>query len=226
LDEKIINSCEVSDIANKIEEADELNSRISDVQREIKELLNDVATKSPQKNTIEDSSDIGNEVLSVPEQSLEQSTIQDVQIEASGSTSLSTTNDAPQPATTEVGAINPSPINNVSIDHSVSPFRHYQSKLPELVLPKFKRDITQWRTFWDSFNSAVHTNQFLSNIDKFNHLNSLLEGQAKRSIQGLALTEQNYQAAIDILLQRFGCQQLVISTSSHGRAPKNFGICW
>jgi hypothetical protein len=91
----------------------------------------------------------------------------------------------------------------------------------------FKRDITQWRTFWDSFNSAVHTNKFLTNIDKFNHLNSLLEGQAKRSIQGLALTEQNYQAAIDILQQRFGSQQLVISTRSHGRAPKNpGGMCW
>ncbi|CAB4033855.1 Hypothetical predicted protein, partial [Paramuricea clavata] len=71
------------------------------VQREIKELLNGVATKSPQKNTIEDSSDSGNEVLSVPEQSSEQSTIQEVQIEASGSTSLSPTNDAPQPAPTE-----------------------------------------------------------------------------------------------------------------------------
>jgi hypothetical protein len=35
LDEKIINSCEVSDIANEIEEADELNSRILDIQREI-----------------------------------------------------------------------------------------------------------------------------------------------------------------------------------------------
>ena len=209
---KIINSCEVSDIANEIEEADELNSRILDVQREIKELLNDVATKSWQKNTIEDSSDIGNEVLSVPEQSSEQSTIQEVQIEASGSTSLSTTNDAPQPAPTEEGAINPNPINNVSIDHSVTPLRQYQSKLPKFVLPKFKGDITQWRTFWDSFNSAVHTNQFLTNIDKFNHLNSLLEGQAKRSIQGLALSEQNYQAAIDILQQRFGNQQLVIST--------------
>jgi hypothetical protein len=51
--------------------------------------------KSPQKNTIEDSSD-SNELLSVPEQSSEQSTIQEVQIEVSGSTSLSTTNDAPQ----------------------------------------------------------------------------------------------------------------------------------
>jgi hypothetical protein len=49
--------------------------------------------------------------------------------------------------------------------------------LPKLVLPKFRGEITQWRTFWDSFNSAIHTNSYLFNIDKFNHLNSLLEVQ-------------------------------------------------
>jgi hypothetical protein len=117
-----------------------------------------------------------------------------------------------KPVPTEVGAINPNPINNVSIDHSVTPLHQYQSKLPKLVLPKFKGDIMQWRTFWDSFNSAVHTNQFLTNIDKFNNLNSLLEGQAKCSIQGLALSEQNYQAAIGILQQRFGNQFVILSS--------------
>ena len=37
------------------------------------------------------------------------------------------------------------------------PQRSY-SKLPKLVLPKFKGDITQFRSFWDSFESAVHKN--------------------------------------------------------------------
>ena len=86
------------------------------------------------------------------------------------------------------------------------------SKLPKLVLPKFRGDVTQWRTFWDSFNSTIHTNSYLTKIDKFNHLNSLLEGQALRAIQGLTLTESNYQSAIDILNQRFGKTQHIIST--------------
>ena len=64
-----------------------------------------------------------------------------------------------------------------------------QSKLPKLVLPKFKGDITLWKRFWDSFCSAVHNNKLLTSIDKFNHLNSLPEGQAKRCIQGLSLPE-------------------------------------
>ena len=86
-----------------------------------------------------------------------------------------------------------------------------RSKLPQLVLPKFRGDVTQYRTFWDSFESAVHSNAELSHIDKFNYLNSLLEGQAQRAIQGLPLTEDNYEAAVNILNQRFGKPQQIIS---------------
>ena len=86
-----------------------------------------------------------------------------------------------------------------------------RSKLPKLVLPKFRGDVTQYRTFWDSFESVVHTNAELSQIDKFNYLNSLLEGQAQRAIQGLPVTEDNYQAAVNILNQRFGKPQQIIS---------------
>ena len=57
----------------------------------------------------------------------------------------------------------------------------------------------------------MHKNTGLSTIDKFNYLYSLLEGTALRSIQGLSLTEENYQAAVYLLQQRFGNQQQVIS---------------
>ena len=43
-------------------------------------------------------------------------------------------------------------------------------KLPKLHLPKFSGDITKFRTFWDSYKSAVHRNPELSPIDKFNYL--------------------------------------------------------
>jgi hypothetical protein len=79
------------------------------------------------------------------------------------------------------------------------------------VLPKFKGDITNYRTFWDTFESAVHTNPELSKIDKFNYLNSLLEGRALRAVQGLTVSGDNYQEAIEILQQRFGKSQQIIS---------------
>lgn len=61
------------------------------------------------------------------------------------------------------------------------------------------------------FESTVHKNTQLPSIDKFNYLVSLLEEQALRSIKGLAITEDNYQAAIYILQERFGNSQQIIS---------------
>ncbi len=76
---------------------------------------------------------------------------------------------------------------------------------------KFKGDVTKWTSFWDSSKSAIHEIQGLSKVDKFNHLNSLLEGPASRSIQGLSLTDDNYDSAFEILNERFGKPQQIIS---------------
>ena len=84
-------------------------------------------------------------------------------------------------------------------------------KLPKLVIPKFSGEVTKFRSFWDSFYSAIHRNNTLSAIDKFNYLHGLLEGPAAKSIQGLALSEANYEAAIAILQDRFGKTQQIIS---------------
>ena len=86
-----------------------------------------------------------------------------------------------------------------------------KAKLPKLVLPKFRGDVTKWTSFWDSFKSAVHENKAISLVDKFNYLNSLLEGPASRAIQGLSLTDANYKSAVEILQERFGRPQQIIS---------------
>ncbi len=70
----------------------------------------------------------------------------------------------------------------------------------------------EWLLFWESFDSAVHKNSGLSNVDKFNYLKSLLVGPAQGVIAGLALTGPNYQQAIELLRKRFGNWQVVISS--------------
>ena len=80
------------------------------------------------------------------------------------------------------------------------------------MIPKFNGEITKFRAFWDSFNSAIHTNTELSPIEKFNYLKSLLEGPALQAIQGLSLSATNYEAAAEILQDRFGkTQQIILS---------------
>lgn len=89
-------------------------------------------------------------------------------------------------------------------------------QLPKLVLPKFKGDIKDWSAFWDSFKSAIHENNDIPKVDKFNYLKSLLEGTAFKTVQGLTLTNLNYDSAIQMLKERFGKPQQIISAHMEG----------
>lgn len=57
----------------------------------------------------------------------------------------------------------------------------------------------QYKSFWDTFESSVDNNTGLNKIDKFNYLRSLLEETALRAIEGLPITEDNYDAVTEIL---------------------------
>lgn len=65
--------------------------------------------------------------------------------------------------------------------------------------------------FWDSYNSAIHSNEAISDIDKFNYLKSLVAGPAACIIQGLNVTEANYKSAVELLKDQFGKPQQIIS---------------
>ena len=84
-----------------------------------------------------------------------------------------------------------------------------QPRLSKFSLPKFRGDITRWQSFWDSFKSAIHENSNISIIDKFNYLNSLLEGNTARTVQGLILTSSNYNAAVQRSMEVFSFRSFV-----------------
>ena len=84
-------------------------------------------------------------------------------------------------------------------------------RLPELTLHSFSGDVTQWLTFWDSFQSTIHNNSQLQAVDKFNYLKSLLTGTALEAIAGLTLSASNYDEAIAILQRSFGNRQQIIA---------------
>ena len=111
----------------------------------------------------------------------------------------------------------PSVVQPVSADsagtsqgHVSKVFTH--AKLPKLELKKFHGNPMHWYPFWESFESAVQKNPNLSSVDKFNYLKSLLTGTAQSSVTGLALTSANYEKAVNLLKQRFGNRQMVISS--------------
>ena len=81
------------------------------------------------------------------------------------------------------------PVNKVEAHDPESKDIIVKPKLPKITLPKFSGEVVKFRGFWDRYKSAVHNNQSLSAVDKFNYLHTLLEGSAAWSLQGLALTE-------------------------------------
>ena len=85
-------------------------------------------------------------------------------------------------------------------------------KLPKLEIEKFSGNPIEYQSFWDSFKSAVHDNNSLTDADKMNYLKSYLTGAAANAISGLKLTNENYQIAIDMISERFGNKQVVISS--------------
>ena len=87
-----------------------------------------------------------------------------------------------------------------------------KAKLPKLSLKRFSGDPTQWHAFWDSFSAAVHENDDVSRVDKFNYLRSLLDGAAASAIEGFSLTKENYEAAVNLLKDRFANTQIIVSS--------------
>ncbi|XP_037780314.1 uncharacterized protein LOC119576743 [Penaeus monodon] len=108
-------------------------------------------------------------------------------------------------------------------------------KLPKLELPKFKGDVTLWQSFWDQFKTHVHDSD-IPVIAKFSYLQSLLEGDAKGVVKGLAHTEANYQIACDMLKERFGRPERIkfahvqallnYKSSVKGKGPKYVSSLW
>ena len=95
--------------------------------------------------------------------------------------------------TKSAGSLLPVPVYQTFTPPSSSPIEHHgpRVRLPNLVLKKFGGDPTEWITFWDSFESAVHINSDLTDMDKFNYLHSLLDKMAIEAISGLKLKAAN-----------------------------------
>ena len=86
-------------------------------------------------------------------------------------------------------------------------------QLPKLSLPTFSGDVLAWQAFWDSYESAIHHNTCLTDVQKFNYLKTMLEGEAARTIQGFSLTNANYSQAISLLTERYGEKHKIIAAN-------------
>lgn len=80
-------------------------------------------------------------------------------------------------------------------------------KLPRLNLLHFDGDVKAWGTFYDMYNTMVHQNKKLSNIERFSILLSLLHGEPLQLLKGFPLSENNYLDAYGALIDRYQCKR-------------------
>ena len=85
-------------------------------------------------------------------------------------------------------------------------------KVPKLVINKSDGNILHFMCFWDQFKAAIHSNIKLNDIDKFKYLISYLEDEPLDTNRGLTLSSENCSHAFDILHERYGKKQILISS--------------
>ena len=101
----------------------------------------------------------------------------------------------------------PHPIQNSNLHNyniSIQPQLSRQEILP------FSGDPLQFQSFWEIFDSSIHSNASLAPINKFSYLKTLLTEKVKNALNSLKLTSGNYDEAVAILKSRFEEPQVVI----------------
>lgn len=100
---------------------------------------------------------------------------------------------------------------NSELPHPRTIKRCYEQpvKLHRIEVKKFSGDLTKWMAFHESFTKLVHDNKALDNLAKFHYLRDALIDGAERVIDSLELTSENYEAALNLLEERFHNTKLI-----------------
>ncbi|XP_064083039.1 uncharacterized protein LOC135199053 [Macrobrachium nipponense] len=88
----------------------------------------------------------------------------------------------------------------------------HKVKLSSLSLPEFEGIDGEWPSFWDVFESNVHSRPDLRDVDKFNYLKGCLKGEALALIKNILVTKENYLDAIDMLKKTYADPEKITSS--------------
>ncbi|KRZ95930.1 hypothetical protein T08_11349 [Trichinella sp. T8] len=110
------------------------------------------------------------------------------------------------------------PIDGDNVSAGRPAVRADNGRLPEVTLPNFEEKVLEFPSFWALFEANIHKRGDLDNATKFTYLLSSTEGTARRAIEGISLTPENYTQAVDILkMTAWGIQSLVDEVTKHLR---------
>lgn len=68
----------------------------------------------------------------------------------------------------------------------------------------------EWFPFHDVFNSIIHSNVSLNNVQKLQYLWASLTGEASDVVSSLEISDLNYEVAWDLLKERYDNQRVIV----------------
>jgi len=86
-----------------------------------------------------------------------------------------------------------------------------QVRLPKIDLPTFNGNLKEWPHFKDLFQSIVHTNDSLPDIEKLHYLVSCLKQEPLQIAKTLPYTASNYLIIWEQLVERYDNKRLLAS---------------
>ncbi|XP_077282820.1 uncharacterized protein LOC143908865 [Temnothorax americanus] len=109
--------------------------------------------------------------------------------------------------TTSRHAATPSPSSSMVSESSESATR---VRLPEINLPTFSGKYDEWFPFFDVFNSIIHADPSLNNVQKLQYLRTSVTGEASDVIGSLETSGLNYSIAWDLLKERYDNKRIIV----------------
>lgn len=84
-------------------------------------------------------------------------------------------------------------------------------KLPNISIPKFTGKHEEWLSFHDYFDTVIHSNATLNNVQKFHYLKHFVNDEPLRLISHLPTTALNYAPAYKLLTDRYQNKRLLVN---------------
>lgn len=83
-------------------------------------------------------------------------------------------------------------------------------KLPDINLPIFDGSLHNWLEFRDVFESLIHNNESISDIQRFHYLRASVRSEPAQIISTIEFSSSNYKVAWDMLGKRYNNDKMLI----------------
>ena len=84
------------------------------------------------------------------------------------------------------------------------------AKLPKLVIPKFRGELTDLPRFWSQLEAEIDRAE-VPGVTKYSYLKELVDPKIRKEIDGLPFSSEGYERAKNILKRKYGKPSKVVN---------------